>query len=141
MALTIQIKRLEDTKLPCYSYAGDAGLDFCSSEDVILAPGERKGIKTGIAVAIPDGYVGLLWDKSGISIKGGLKTLGGVIDSGYRGEVLVGLVNLSDEPYMIARGDKLAQMVVQKKEMVEIEEVDVLSESERGERAFGSSGR
>ena len=142
VALKIQIKRLDkELPLPTYAYAGDAAFDLLSMEEVALKPGERKGIRTGLMMEIPEGYVGLIWDKSGLAIRGGLKTLGGVIDCGYRGEVLVGVINLSDVVYHFKKGEKIGQMIIQKKETVEIEEVENLSDSERGEKGFGSSGK
>lgn len=141
MSLVLKIQRIGEGKLPTYQYDDDAGLDLYAAEEATLLPGEKKGIKIGAAFAIPQGYVGLIWDKSGISQKHGLKTLGGVIDSGYRGEVIVGLVNLSDAPYTFAKGDKVAQMIIQKKESVHIEEVDSLDGTHRGDKGFGSSGK
>lgn len=127
--------------LPNYSYEDDAGFDLYSIEDVTLNPFERFQIKTGISMQIPKGYVGLIWDKSGISHKAGMKTLGGVIDSGYRGEVMVGIVNLSNEIYTFKKGEKVAQMIIQKKETCNIVEVKELEETDRGEKGFGSSGK
>lgn len=142
MTLRLRIKRLEkDAKIPDQPYAGDAGFDLYALENVALEPGVRTGVRTGISMAIPEGYVGLIWDKSGVSIKKGQKTLAGVVDSGYRGEVLVGMVNLSDETYTFKKGDKVAQMLIQKVESIHIEEVDELDDTERGEKGFGSSGK
>lgn len=140
--MQLKVKRLHpDAVLPSYAYADDAGFDFFSVDDVEIAPNERLQVKTGIAMQIPHGHVGLIWDKSGLSHKHGLKTLGGVIDSGYRGEIMVGVVNLSDETYKIEKGHKIAQMIIQKKETCAIEEVENLDEADRGEGAFGSSGK
>ena len=141
MSLILKIKRLGDTKIPTYHYEGDAGLDLYSAQEVTVLPGKKVGVKTGVALAIPEGYVGLIWDKSGISMKHGLKTLGGVVDSGYRGEIIVGMVNLSEEAYTFAQGDKVAQMIIQRKESVSIEEVLELDDTHRGEKGFGSSGK
>lgn len=141
MTIILKIKKTGDTSFPTQAYKGDAALDLYVAEEVVLKPRERCGIRTGISVAIPEGYAGLIWDKSGLSIKCGLKTLGGVIDAGYRGEVIVGIVNLSDEEHTFHVGDKIAQMLIQKVEDVEIKEVTTLEESERGERGFGSSGK
>ena len=141
MVIVLKIKRVGNTALPTQAYKSDAALDLCTIEEVALKPGERYGIRTGISVAIPEGYVGLIWDKSGLSIKSGLKTLGGVVDAGYRGEVIVGIVNLSDKEHVFHVGDKIAKMLVQKVENVEIKEVGKLEESERGKRGFGSSGK
>ena len=140
MALELKVKRIGDAKLPDYHYDHDAGLDFYVSTETTLAPGERKQVSTGIAVAIPEGYVGLLWDKSGHSHKRGLKTLGGVIDSGYRGEVLVGMINLSDVSVTLKKHDPVAQMLIQRVEHVEVQEVEDLNSTERGARGFGSMG-
>mgnify|MGYP003887423243 CR=1 FL=1 len=131
----------EGAVVPQYAHHGDAALDLYCVESVTIAPMERIAIPTGIAMEIPDGYVGLIWDKSGLSIKHGLKTLGGVVDSTYRGEVLVGMVNLSKEPYTFQAGNKVAQMIIQKKETVLVEEVFDLSDTLRGEGGFGSTGK
>ena len=142
MPITVRIKKLDPSALvPAYAYKGDAAFDLCSRGDVSLAPGEYKAIPTGMALSIPEGYVGLVWDKSSIGIKQGVKTLGGVIDCGYRGEVTVGLVNLSKESRTFKQGEKLAQMIIQKKETVVFEEVEELDQTERGARGFGSSGK
>lgn len=142
MSLTLKIKKLSpDVTLPQYAHRGDAALDLYANAAVTLQPGEKVAIPTGIAMEIPDGYVGLIWDKSGIAIKGGLKTLGGVVDSTYRGEVLVGITNLSREAYTFERGHKVAQMIIQKKEDVVVEEVTELSDTARGEGGFGSTGK
>jgi dUTP pyrophosphatase len=140
--LKLQIKRLHpDARIPSYAHAGDAGMDMYAIEEVTVLPGARVSVGTGIAVALPEGFVALVWDKSGLSHKHGLKTLGGVIDAGYRGEYTVGLINLSDAPYTIQKGDKIAQMLIQKVEHPEIEEVDELDLTSRGEGAFGSTGK
>ncbi len=139
--MQLRIKKLHpDATLPQFAHATDAGLDLFTREDVTIAPGERMSVPTGIAVQIPGGYVGLIWDKSGIAQKGGLKTLGGVIDADYRGEVFVGLLNISAEPYQFTRGQKIAQMLIQKVEHPEIVEMDELDETARGDGAFGSTG-
>ena len=116
-------------------------MDLYASESITLKSMERGTVKTGIAVEIPEGYVGLVWDKSGLSHTHGIKTLGGVVDAGYRGEVKIGVVNLSDETYMFEKHHKVAQMLIQKVEHAEIEEVSELSESERGHNGFGSTGK
>lgn len=140
--MQLKIKKLNlEAILPNYSYEDDAAFDLFSTETLEIKPNQRLQIPTGVAMQIPVGYVGLIWDKSGLSHKHGLKTLGGVIDSGYRGEVQVGLINLSNENYKIEKGHKVAQMIIQKKETCEIAEVDDLDDSERGEGGFGSSGK
>lgn len=140
--MKLKIKKLDSEAIvPHYAHSDDAGFDLFSIKDIEIAPGSRLQIQTGIAMEIPEDFVGLIWDKSGLSHKNGLKTLGGVIDSGYRGEVKVGLINLSNETYVLEKGHKIAQMIIQKKETCEIAEVDELSDTPRGEGGFGSTGK
>lgn len=139
--MKIQIKKLsEDAKIPQFALEGDAGMDLYSSQDAVLKKGERISCSTGIAIKIPDGYVGLIWDKGGPSHKFGIKTLGGVFDSNYTGEYQIGLVNLSQEDYIIKKGQKIAQVLIQKVEHPQIEEVQELEKTERGDGRFGSTG-
>jgi len=139
--MAIHIKKLSTTAtLPRYIHPHDAGMDLYSSETIIVNPGERKLIPTGIALAIPSGYVGLIWDKSGIATNHGLKTMAGVIDSGYRGEVKILIHNLSNQPYTVQAGTKIAQMLIQPVVQNEIIEVKDLDDTSRGERGFGSTG-
>ncbi len=139
--MNLHIKKLhQDAKVPTFAHATDAGMDLYSLEAVTILPMVRMQVATGIAVQIPGGYVGLIWDKSGLSHKKGLKVLGGVIDAGYRGEVMIGVVNLGTEPIVFETGDKVAQMLIQKVEHPEIVEVTELSEADRGTGAFGSTG-
>ena len=142
MLMHIKIKKLSP-ELPNLHYAkpGDAGFDLYARERTILEPGKQVAIPTGVALEIPEGFVGLVWDKSGLSIRQGLKTLGGVVDAGYRGEVMVGIINLSDTPYTFEQGDRVAQMLIQKVEQATFIVVDELSSTERGETGFGSSGK
>jgi dUTP pyrophosphatase len=141
----LPVRRLDpDAPLPSYARPGDAGLDLLSAEDITLQPGERAAVPTGIAIAIPDGYAGFVHARSGRALKEGLAlpNAPGLIDSGYRGELKVILVNLDrSSPIDIKRGDKIAQLVIQRVESIEIEVVDVLPESARGAGGFGSSGR
>jgi len=139
--LKIKVKRLGETRLPSYAHEGDAGMDFYSTEDVVLKPGQRHAFATKIAMEIPKGYVGLVWDKSGLSKNSGLKNLGGVVDSTYRGEVIITLVNLGQEEYHVKKGDKIAQMLIQHVEHAAIEESGELEGSVRGHSGFGSTGR
>ena len=143
MSMRIMVKRLHpDAIIPHYALSGDAGMDLYSVEDAVLRSMERRSVATGIAMKIPEGFVGLIWDKSGISHKNGVKTLGGVIDSNYLGEYLVGLVNLGDDDFEIRKGQKIAQILIQKVEVPETEEVpDFGIETERGENGFGSTGK
>jgi dUTP pyrophosphatase len=108
--------------------------------DVNINPGARFSCPTGIAMKIEEGYAGLIWDKSGVAQKAGMKTLGGVIDSNYTGEWIVGLVNLGEDVYKIEKGQKIAQVLFQKVEIPEIEEVEELEQTNRGDGAFGSTG-
>ena len=140
--MILKIKKLKgDAKLPSYAHPGDAGMDIYSCEERTLLPQEQALISTGIAMEIPDGYVGLVWDKSGLSTKHGLKTLAGVIDAGYRGEISIALANVGSGPYTFKKGEKIAQMLIQKVEHPQFQEVDELSESSRGTGGFGSTGK
>ena len=134
------IEKINDTaKLPTRAHANDAGLDLYSSETIILKPLERSFISTGVKLAIPENYVGLVWDKSGLAVSG-LHTLAGVIDAGYRGEIKIGLINLGKEDYTINAGQKIAQLLVQPIVCPEITEGKVDTETTRGEGGFGSTG-
>ncbi len=140
--MNLKIKRLHpDAILPRYAHEGDAGLDLYTLEKIEIKPGERKSIPVGFAMELDFGYVALIWDKSGLSHTYGLKTLGGVVDAGYRGEVKVGVINLSDTPIIFEKGHKLAQMLIQKIESPEITEVQELNDSARGAGSFGSTGK
>lgn len=139
--MTLHIKKLSPTAtIPKYIHPNDAGMDLYSCETIIVQPGERKLIPTGIAMAIPIGYVGLIWDKSGIAANHGLKTMAGVIDSGYRGEIKILIHNLSNQPYTVQAGTKVAQMLIQPVVQDEIVEVAELGDTSRGEGGFGSTG-
>lgn len=140
MELKIQ-KLHQNAQVPTYAHDGDAGMDLYAVEKVTVVPMERAQIPIGIALEIPNGYVGLVWDKSGLSHKHGIKTLGGVIDAGYRGEVQVGVVNLGHESYTFEAGHKVAQLLIQKVEHPHIVEVETLSDTSRGDGAFGSTGK
>lgn len=138
--LSLKIERLSSTaKLPSRSYSGDAGLDLFSDQAHELAPGEKKVIETGIRLALPQGYAGLVWDKSGIATKG-IHTLAGVIDENFRGPLAVVLINLSQTPYRIEAGQKIAQLLIQKVESPVVIEERLMDKTERVEGRFGSSG-
>lgn len=140
--MILKVKKLSpDAVLPSYAHPGDAGMDMYSNETVTIKPGEAVKVKSGVAMEIPEGFVGLMWDKSGLSTNHKIKSLGGVIDSGYRGESLFGLINLGNEPYTIEKGHKVVQMLIQKVERVEIVEVEKLSDTVRGDGGFGSTGK
>lgn len=140
----LPVKRLDPTiELPSYAYAGDAGLDLRSSEDVTLEPFERRLISTGLAIAIPEGYAGFVQPRSGMALKYGLSMANtpGLIDSHYRGELKVIAINLDPrEPISIKRGDRIAQLVIQQVPVVSLVEVEQLDKTDRGTGGFGSSG-
>ena len=139
--MELKIKKIhKDAKLPHYGHKGDAGLDIFSTIDCVLQKREVKAIPTGIKVAIPEGYVGLIWDKSGVSLEG-VHRLAGVVDSGYRGEVKIVMANLSDEPFSIEKGMKIAQLLIQPVVEVEVIEAEDLEATPRGENGFGSTGK
>ncbi len=119
---------------------GDAALDFYAVEEHELKPQDHALIPTGISIAIPQGHAGLIWDRSGIAAKNKIKTMGGVIDSNYRGEIKIILYNLGTESFKIKVGTRIAQMLIQKVEQYPIIEVDNLDETNRGDHGFGSSG-
>jgi len=139
--MKLYIKKVDqNAKLPSYAHASDAGMDMYALERVEMAPLERVQIKTGIAFELEIDHVALVWDKSGLSHKKGIKVLGGVLDAGYRGEILIGAVNLGNEKVIFEAGDKVAQVLIQKIEYAEIEEVQELNTADRGEQGFGSTG-
>ena len=141
----VQIKRLphgEGLALPAYATGGAAGMDVLSAEDVVLAPGARRAVATGFAVAIPDGYEMQVRPRSGLALKHGisLPNTPGTIDSDYRGELKVILVNLGAEDFAIARGDRIAQLVLAPVTLAAWHEVEVLDDTARGAGGFGSTG-
>ena len=139
--MELRVTRLhKDAKLPQYGHKGDAGLDVFSVIDVVLEPMQALPVPTGVKIAIPEDHVGLIWDKSGIALNG-IHCLAGVIDSGYRGEVKIVMINLSRKHFVIAKGMKIAQMLVQPVITMEVVESDELAETVRGEGGFGSTGK
>ena len=143
-SLAIPITKLrDDAVVPSYAYPGDAGVDLRAVESVSLAPFERALVPTGLAIAIPEGSAGFVQPRSGLAIKQGVTVLNtpGLIDSHYRGELKVALINLdAHSTFEVAPGDRIAQLVIQKVENVEWSVVDALDETERGCGGFGSSG-
>ena len=140
--MILKIKKLHpDAKIPHYAHHDDAGFDLFSLETFKVKVGERVMVPTGIAMEIPEGFVGLVWDESGLAVKHGINTIAGVVDSSYRGEVVVALVNNGESDYTFEKGHKVAQMIIQKKETVEFEEVKELSNTKRGDGGFGSTGK
>ena len=144
MTVRLEIKKVRDSAVvPARAYAGDAGMDLAACERVELAPGARALVPTGLAVAIPDGYAGYVQPRSGLAAKHGISIVNtpGLVDSGYRGELLVNLVNHDPvEPFVVEPGMRIAQLVILPVPHVELVEVDELPESERGADGFGSSG-
>jgi dUTP pyrophosphatase len=141
--LELPVRRLvPDVPLPSYAHPGDAGLDLASNEDVTLAPGERYAVATGLAIAVPEGWVGLVHPRSGLALRQGLTVANapGTIDAGYRGELKVILVNLGSEPVEIRRGDRIAQLLLQEVGHALVVEVADLDETGRGAGGFGSTG-
>lgn len=129
--------------MPRYALSGDAGFDLFVGERTTLASMERASINTGYKMEIPKGFVGIIYEKSGLAFKNGIITYGNVIDSGYRGEVKVGVMNLGKEAYTFEEGHKVAQMIIHRYEEMKFVEVKDggLSKSDRGERGFGSTGK
>ena len=140
--MKIKIKKLKpEAIIPSYAHPGDAGLDLHSLEDYELQPGERRDFDMGFALEFPEDYAAIVKDKGGLSKKTGIHTMGGVCDAGYRGEYSILLINLSDKPYKILRGDKIAQLVIFPVAIAELQEVSELSKTSRGIGRFGSTGR
>jgi dUTP pyrophosphatase len=141
--IELEIRRLrEDARVPEQAYDGDAGLDLAACDEVRLEPGERALVGTGLAVAIPEGYAGFVQPRSGLAARHGLTVVNspGLVDSGYRGELRVVLLNTdTSEPFVVEPGMRIAQLVVLPVPELELVEVDELPDSERGARGFGSS--
>lgn len=142
--MTIQLRRLDEgVPVPHYAHPGDAGADLVTRVDATLAPGERVTVPTGIAIALPEGYAAFVHPRSGLAAKHGLTIVNapGTVDAGYRGEIAVTLLNTdAREPVVLHRGDRVAQLVIQRVERAVFVETDVLPDSVRGAGGFGSSG-
>ena len=140
--LKVKIKKVADVKTPSYAHKGDSGVDLYAAEDYTLKPMERKLISTGIKVEIPHGYEAQVRPKSGLAIEHGISHANsiGTIDSCYRGEIKIPMINFGDKPYKIEKGKKIGQMVFAKVEEAVFEEVDGLGETTRNEKGFGSTG-
>ena len=141
----LPVRRLHpDLPLPAYAHPGDAGADLCAAEDVVLPPGGRATVGTGLAVAVPDGHAAFVHPRSGLAARHGITVVNapGTVDVGYRGEVRVVLLNTDpDEPFTVHRGDRIAQLVVQPVTTVRFADVEELPPTPRGEGGFGSTGR
>jgi len=144
-AVDVLVRRIDpDVALPSYAHPGDAGVDLVTTVRADVAPGERVLLPTGIAIALPEGYAAFVHPRSGLAVKYGVSLVNapGTVDAGYRGEIKVSLVNLDPrEPVVLERGDRIAQLVVQRVEHAVFHEVASLPGSDRGEGGFGSSGR
>lgn len=140
--MRIKVKRLNpDAILPNYAHPGDVGLDLYSTENYELQPGERHIFFLGFALEFPPGLAGIVKDKGSLPKNGGVHSMAGVYDAGYRGEYNVNLINLGQEVYKISKGDKIAQLIIFPVEIAQLEEVKELSDSTRGEGRFGSTGK
>ncbi|WP_219470659.1 dUTP diphosphatase [Nonomuraea rhizosphaerae] len=141
----VQIHRLDDgLPVPSYARPGDAGADLYAAAEVELKPGERAVVPTGVAIALPDGYAAFVHPRSGLAARHGVTLVNapGTIDAGYRGEIKVTMINTdAREPFLVRRGDRVAQLVVQRVERVAFAEVEGLPGSVRGAGGFGSTGR
>jgi dUTP pyrophosphatase len=142
--LEVLVQRLDhDLPVPSYAHPGDAGADLVTTVDVTLAPGERAMVPTGVAIALPDGFVALVHPRSGLAARHGLSIVNtpGTVDAGYRGEIKVMLINHDPrEPIELRRGDRIAQLVIQRFERAAFVEVEALPESVRGDGGYGSTG-
>jgi len=139
----LRIRKLDPTiDVPAYAHPGDAGLDICSAEDAALEPGERAMVSTGFSMALPEGYAAFVQPRSGLAARDGISIVNtpGLIDCHYRGEVKVILINLGRETFRVNKGDRIAQMVIQKVENARVVVVDELDDTTRGEGGFGSTG-
>ncbi len=142
MPLTIKMQKISDIPAPSYAHNGDSGVDLYSTEEYTLKPMERKLIPTGLKLEIPYGYEGQVRPKSGLALNNGISHANavGTIDSSYRGEIKVPLINLSDKPYTVEKGKKIGQMIFAKVEEAVFEEVKELSNTTREDNGFGSTG-
>ncbi len=140
----VQVQRLDpDVPLPSYQHPGDAGADLITTVDAVIAPGERVALPTGLALALPAGYAAFIHPRSGLALKRGLGMVNapGTIDAGFRGELRVILINMDPrEPVIVRRGERIAQMVIQRVELAQFEEVAALPASQRAHAGFGSTG-
>ena len=142
VSMEIKVKKLHpEAKLPSYAHSGDAGMDLYALEDAEVLPGQVAKVRSGLSFELPEGHVGLCWDKSGVSANHKIKTLSGVLDAGYRGELLMCVINLGSEAHIFNKGDKVLKMLIQKVEHPEIIEVSELTETARGDGGFGSTGK
>lgn len=138
----VKVMKIDDcAKIPKKSNISDAGFDLSSIENTIIAPQSRKTVKTGLSLEMPENMAGLIWPRSGLSVKSGIDVLAGVIDSGYRGEIMVCLYNTSKDVVEIKHGDRIAQIIFQEVPVVTMEVHSTLGSSQRGDNGFGSTGK
>lgn len=130
-----------NAKVPTKANINDAGWDLYSTVQTVIPPKQRKTVNTGIAIQMPEHFAGLIWPRSGLSVKQGIDVLAGVVDSGYRGEIMVCLYNTSDEIVSIQTGDRIAQIIFQEVPRVTMEVHETLGSSQRGDNGFGSTGK
>ncbi|CAB1241924.1 dUTP diphosphatase [Clostridium sp. MT-14] len=141
--MKLMIKKINpEAKIPFYAHSGDAGLDLFSVQKILIRPMERKLVSTGIKIQLPANTEAQVRPRSGLALKYGITLLNspGTVDEGYRGEIKVLMINLGEEPFLVEKGMKIAQMVVKPVEQVSVEEVDRLSDTDRGQEGFGSTG-
>jgi dUTP pyrophosphatase len=138
--IILKVKNIGEAEIPEYGYESDAGFDLRANEDLELSPGDHKAVKTGLIFEIPKGYVGLIRDRAGIVAKMGIHTSAGTIDSGYRGELSIILINHSKEEQIIETGMRIAQMIIIPIVKPKIIKIVKIEETERGEKGFGSTG-
>ena len=141
--MKLKVKKINpEAKIPAYAHEGDSGMDLHSVENATIEPGERKTVKTGLAISLPKGFEAQVRPKSGLAGNHGITVLNtpGTVDSGYRGEIMVIMANLGNQPYKVEKGKKIAQMVIAKDEEAEVEETEKLDETTRSDGGFGSTG-
>ncbi|MFB6181337.1 MAG: dUTP diphosphatase [Candidatus Magasanikbacteria bacterium] len=140
--MKVKVKKLKgEAKIPSFAHEGDAGMDIYSTEDKVITPKNRETIELGFAMQFPSDYMVIFKDRSSLASEYGVHTLAGVIDSGYRGEYKAVLVNLGDESFEVETGQKVGQMLFLPRPEIEVEQVEELSDSIRGEGGFGSTGK
>jgi dUTP pyrophosphatase len=137
----VRVHRLDKTvQMPTYAKKGDAAFDLRSAEEVLVKAGHKGLVKTALRIAVPEGYCGLIWDRSGLAAKNGIHCLAGVLDSGYRGEIVVVLHNLGKEDFLIEKNMRIAQMLIQPVDAATLTEVEDLDDTERGAGGLGHTG-
>jgi dUTP pyrophosphatase len=137
----VRVHRLDKTvEMPKYAKKGDAAFDLRSAEEKMLKAGHKEVVKTALCIAVPEGYCGLIWDRSGLAAKHGIHCLAGVLDSGYRGEIMLVLHNLGKEDFLIEKNMRMAQMLIQPVDAATLTEVDELEETDRGAGGLGHTG-